>query len=55
MFAAYTIFVKMDEPQGIEDTKSEELRDKGEKFLKDGNLFIRHGANIYDMLGNKIE
>lgn len=54
LFAAYTIFVKMN-PQGIDEAKSQKLTANSQKFLKDGKLFIRHGANVYDILGNKIE
>ena len=49
---AYTIFIK-ENAQGIEDIDSGAQR--GQKFMKDGKLFIRHGENVYDILGNKIQ
>jgi len=26
----------------------------GEKFMKDGKLFIRVGETVYDMMGNRV-
>lgn len=40
--------------QGIERTPVETSRKNGEKFLKDGQLYIRLGENVYDVRGNKI-
>jgi hypothetical protein len=40
--------------QGIESTPVETSRKNGEKFLKDGQLYIRFGENVYDVRGNKI-
>ena len=51
---AYTVYVKM-EAQGIEGVTDNGLRVTGEKFMQDGKLFIRHGDNVYDVTGNKIQ
>lgn len=42
-------------PEGIDETKSEDLREKGEKYIKEGQLFIRLGEQVYNILGLKIE
>ena len=42
-------------PEGAEEVKSEELRGKGEKFIKDGQLYIRLGEQVYNILGLKIK
>jgi len=42
------------DPQGIDEVESQASRVKSEKFMQDGKLFIRHGDNVYDILGNKI-
>jgi hypothetical protein len=39
--------------QGIEEVESV-VSAKGMKFLKDGQLYIRYGENVYDVRGNKI-
>ena len=49
----YTVYIAMD-PQGIDEVESQASRVKSEKFMQDGKLFIRHGEDIYDILGNKI-
>ena len=41
--------------EGVEEVKSEELRVKSEKFIKDGQLYIRHKGTIYDVLGRMIK
>ena len=46
----YTIFLHKN-AEGIEDIQ-ENLR--GEKFIRDGKLYIRRGEQIFDILGNKI-
>jgi hypothetical protein len=43
------------EAQGIEGVTGNGLRVTGEKFMQDGKLFIRHGDNVYDVTGNKIQ
>jgi len=53
-YGNYTIFL-CKSAQGIDDVESGEPRvEKGQKFMKDGKLFIRRGENVYDILGNKI-
>jgi len=43
-------------PQGIEEVsvKSNQTA-SGEKFMKDGKLYIRCGEKVYDMMGNRIQ
>ena len=38
----------------IEEVKSEELRAKSEKFIKDGQLYIRHKGILYNVLGFEV-
>lgn len=49
------VFEERTSPEGVEEVKSEELRGKGEKFIKDGQLYIRLGEQVYNILGLKIE
>ena len=51
--AAYTIFAQ--NGTGIEDIKANGEGTKGEKFVKDGKLFIRVGETVFDVLGNKVK
>ena len=48
----YTIFLRK-EAQGLQSVEEGAL--KSEKFLKDGQLYIRYGKQVYDILGNKIQ
>ena len=41
-------------PTGIDEI-TEQSAPKGEKFLKDGKLYIRFGKKVYDMMGNAIK
>jgi len=41
--------------EGVEEVKSEELRVKSEKFIKDGQLYIMYEGLIYDVLGRMIK
>ncbi len=50
----YAVYYTGNGPQGIESTPMETSRNNGEKFLKDGQLYIRLGENVYDVRGNKI-
>ena len=50
---AYTLFIKKG-AQGIDEVKGGKGKVKGEKFMQDGKLFIRHGEYVYDILGNRI-
>lgn len=38
----------------LEEVKSEELRAKSEKFIKDGQLFIRRDGQVFNILGIKV-
>ena len=49
----YTIFLSKS-AQGIETVSGERLSVKGEKFMQDGKLYIRHGEHIYDVTGGKV-
>ena len=50
----YTVYIRMDE-QGVEQPNSgSSQKGRGEKFMKDGKLYIRVNETTYDMLGNKI-
>ncbi|MBQ4393950.1 MAG: hypothetical protein II825_01440 [Paludibacteraceae bacterium] len=52
---AYTVYIRM-ESQGLErPTSDSSLKGRGNKFLEDGRLYIRHGKHIYDVTGNKIQ
>ena len=50
----YTVYIKMN-PEGMEEAKGEGLKAKGEKFMRDGKLYIRYGENVFDGLGRKVE
>jgi alpha-amylase len=50
----YTVYVKMD-GEGIEDVSCQPSAIRGEKFIRDGKLYIRVGENVYDVIGNKIQ
>ena len=44
------------ETQGIEQpTSDSSLKGRGEKFLKDGQLLIRRGDNIYTITGARVQ
>jgi alpha-amylase len=43
------------DPRGIETVNGERLSVKGQKFIKDGKLFIRLGDKTYDMMGKSIQ
>ena len=42
-------------PQGIDEVRAQQLTVKGEKFMENGQLFIRVGEKVYDMMGNIIK
>ena len=51
----YTVYVCMD-AQGIEQpTSGSSLKGRGEKFLRNGQLLILRGDNIYTITGARIE
>jgi hypothetical protein len=41
--------------QGVEQVKSQKAELKGEKFIKDGQLFIRCGEQVYDAMGRLVK
>lgn len=49
----YTLFVKMDAPSALENVEGKQIR--GEKFIKDGKLYIRLNDEVYTILGEKIQ
>ena len=49
----YTVF--LENGAGIEETRVQPSAVKGEKFLKDGQLYIRVNDEIYTILGEKIQ
>lgn len=55
--ASYQIWVNRTTPlpTGVEDVKENGEGTKGEKFLKNGQLFIRLGDKTYDLMGNIIK
>lgn len=42
-------------PVGVEQVKVDTPQVKGEKFIKDGQLYIRCGENVYDVTGTPIQ
>ena len=51
----YTVYIHMDE-QGVEQpTSGSSLKGRGEKFMKDGQLFIRVNEQVFDMFGNRVK
>ena len=50
----YTVFVR-EEDQGVETVNSENGTVKGQKFIKNGQLFIRLNDDVYTILGEKIQ
>ncbi len=42
-------------PQGIEDIENQNKASRGEKFIKDGNIYIRCGEQIYDAMGRLVK
>ena len=49
----YTIFIS-DRQEGLKSV-TEELSTKGEKFLRDGKLFIRVDGKVYDVTGKPVK
>ncbi len=49
----YTVYAKMG-AQGIEEISHQPSAVRGEKFIRDGKLYIRCGEQVYDALGNRI-
>ena len=47
----YTVYIQV-QSEDVQNTKEKEQRTK---VLKDGQLYIRVGENVYDILGNRVE
>lgn len=46
---------RTDRTQGIENVQNENGPALGEKFIQNGQLFIRCGEQVYDMMGNRVK
>jgi len=40
---------------GMVTVNDEQVEPNGEKFIRDGQLYIRHDEQVYNILGNKIK
>ena len=51
------MWVLSDQPQptDLEEVKDERLKVKGEKFLENGQLFIRCGERVFDAQGRLVK
>ena len=49
----YSVFVE--NGAGIDETNSDIIRGKGEKFIKDGKLYIRCGERVFDAMGRIVD
>ena len=54
---SYEMWVLSDQPRptGLEEVSNQNSDVRGEKFLKDGKLYIRMGEKTYDMMGRTVE
>lgn len=43
------------QPQGIEEVKGERLELRGEKFIENGQLYIRCGEQVFDVMGRLVK
>ena len=50
----YTVFIKMND-QGVDEVTGYGLQVTGEKFIENGQLYIRVGENKFDARGNRVE
>ena len=46
---------RTDRTQGIEEANGEWQKAKGEKFIENGQLYIRCGEQVYDIMGNRVK
>ena len=46
---------RTDRTQGIEEVTGNGLRVTGEKFIENGQLYIRCGEQVYDIMGNRVK
>lgn len=63
----YGVYYKMNSPrgdkdterqpivEGVEETKGAAAKAKGEKFIKDGQLFIRCGEQVFNVMGGRVQ
>ena len=54
---SFEIWVNSNQPRpttDVEEVTGYGLQVTGEKFMKDGKLFIRVGETVYDMMGNRV-
>lgn len=51
---AYTIYLS-NNLQGVETVNAKQPVQGGEKFVRDGRLYIRHGDKVYDVTGKQIQ
>ena len=49
------VFGKSSTPTGVEQVTGDGLPVTGEKFIKEGQIYIRYNGQIYDLLGVKIK
>ena len=49
------LFAESTSPEGMGEVKSEEVRVKREKFIKDGQLYILYEGRMYDVQGRRVE
>ena len=49
------LFAESSTPTEVNEVKSEELRVKSEKFIKDGQLYIMHEGQMYDVQGRRVK
>ena len=47
------LFAESSSPAGLPDT-GDGLQESGEKFIKDGSLYIRRDEHVYNILGGKV-
>lgn len=48
------LFNETSAPEGLDEEKSDGINVKSEKFIKDGQLFIRREGKIYNIFGLEI-
>jgi len=49
------VFGESSTPTGVEQVTGDGLPVTGEKFIKEGQIYIRYNGQIYDLLGVKIK
>ena len=46
--------IEPENPQGMEEVMGDGLQVTGQKVLHNGQLLIRHGEKIYDIMGKEV-